>query len=127
MRRFVLVVGMLAGLVAGACDDVEFNEVAPDDLSADAIRDDDPHLPGSCTNPVACGTTIGVDPNGEGGGTPPAGCFGCDCKPTQAERDSCRRCSTRCGRQHLECLGSTDDTAACDEANRTCERGCTGS
>lgn len=97
---------------------------APDDSANDAIREDDPHLPGSCTNPVACGTTTGVDPNGQGGGTPPAGCYGCDCKATAAARQACHSCSTRCGATHTRCIGSSDNTEACDEIARNCERGC---
>jgi hypothetical protein len=119
MKKMALILGMLAGLIAGACD-TQFNEAAPGDDNA--VRDDD-KLPGGCNNPVACGTT-GTDPNGAGGGTPPAGCYGCDCKTTQAARDACHRCSTRCGRAHTECLFNSDNTAACDEANRDCERGC---
>lgn len=124
--RVVLLL-MMGGSFALGCDVQPYNDVgAPGDESV--IREDDPHLPGSCTNPVACGTTTGVDPNGQGGGsgTPVEYCTGCVCTPNPA---SCTSCVARCLHAREICLynggGSScgtggDCNAACDAENLVC-------
>jgi hypothetical protein len=127
MKRLMIVLGMVVGLAAGACE-TSFNDVGAPGGDESVIRDDDPHLPGSCNNPVACGTT-GVDPNGQGGGsgTPPVEfCTGCVCAPNPA---SCSSCVSRCLHRREICLyngggancGTGGDcNTECDADNLVC-------
>jgi len=119
MKRIMMVMGLLTGLMVGACDAIEFGETAPGSDESDVIRDDDPHLPGSCTNPVACGETPNQNPLGEN----PAQCSGCDCAPS---RTSCRSCVIHCRSDWYRCLGSTGTTReGCDLVyGASCEQNC---
>lgn len=106
MRRIAMVLGMVSVLVIGACEAADMPDVSSQASAIEdpappegdnAIRDDDPHLPGSCTNPVACGTTTGTDPMGQGGGSgtpqPVWYCTGCTCARNPITCESCvRRC-----------------------------------
>lgn len=120
MRRIALALGMAAGLLLGACEAADMPDVSsqgsaieetPAPEGDDTIREDDPHLPGSCTNPVACGTTGGVDPNGQGGGSgthPVEYCVGCPCT---ANPITCESCNRRCLTRRERCiLNGGDDT-----------------
>lgn len=120
MRRIMMVVGLLAGLAAGACDAYQFEEGAPiDDGSNVVLGPDDPHLPGSCNNPVTCGGETPQGPLGDN----PSYCSGCDCAASPA---SCRSCVVRCRRMELECNGSSGTTEAGCAAlyGHSCEEKC---
>lgn len=118
MKSIVMVVGLLAGLIVGACDVVQFNEGAPLDDGSDVIKDNDPHLPGSC-NSFACDT-----PNEDPHGDNPSQCTGCDCKPVPSE---CRACQTRCGADYLRCLGRGFSDEGCRSVfGPACDEACTG-
>lgn len=126
MRRLMLILGVLTGLAA--CEVEAPNELTAGDLTSeapapggdDSIREDDPHLPGSCTNPVACGTTIGVDPNGQGGGSGSVEyCSGCECSATPS---SCRSAAQRCWNHHEICLINSD--GGCEDTLDSCLTGC---
>lgn len=113
-QKAALVLGLLGGLVAGACDATQLGEVAPGD-EADLIKDNDPHLPGSCNNPVACGETPNQNPHGDN----PAQCMDCDCMPSP---QACHSCEGRCRDQYERCLWN--DGPACAEVRDSCLGGC---
>jgi len=117
MQKLVMVVGLVMGLVAGACDAYQFNEEAPLDDGADVIKDGDPHLPGSC-NTIVCDT-----PNQNPHGENPTYCQGCDCA---ASPSSCRSCVMHCRADWYRCLGRDDTTQeGCDLVyGASCEQHC---
>lgn len=111
----MMVVGLVAGLMAGACTALEVGEVAPGDSEADVIRDDDPHLPGSC-NGIACDTP--TTPRGDN----PDQCSGCDCMPSPQE---CRSCQIHCRTDWYRCVGHGGSAENCDAVfGNACEEAC---
>jgi len=133
MRRMMLAVGMVFGLVAGcmapevdAIDSTqsatEFGE--PDEPGTDVVKDDD-HLPGGCNNPLICpGTGTGTGETGGGGGGHAPGteyCTGCACTPTPA---TCTQCETGCNIERSRCEWNRQ--GACGELHHACIAGCGG-
>jgi hypothetical protein len=110
MKKWMMLLGLLSGLVLGC--ETEF----------DAVNQGPGPLPGDCNNPVVCdGTTHG------GGGKNPGGggsggtvmCQGCECT---SNIGACQHCDRACSLDKYDC--DINGGSNCSEAYSQCKQDC---
>jgi len=119
--RMTMLMGLLVGLVAGACEMEPMED--PVGSESSAVIDND-KLPGGCNNPLLCRTTTPPQEDPGHGGSQQM-CYGCICEHTAQE---CNHCDFQCGKDYLSCMGSFPgpDPTGCAEIRDAFRRDCAG-